>query len=82
MVESAKVDLDRAVGLAAAIGGALLGGWLGFHAAEGLAALLTAIVGATAGANLLLVALDVAEAPRTSDRRLVEEHRTPELANI
>lgn len=35
----------KAVGLAAAIGGALLGGWLGFHATEGLAALLTTIVG-------------------------------------
>ncbi|MEZ4503795.1 MAG: alpha/beta fold hydrolase [Dehalococcoidia bacterium] len=46
-------------GGAAAVGGALAGTWLGFHAVEGLLALLTSIVGATAGANLALIALDV-----------------------
>jgi pimeloyl-ACP methyl ester carboxylesterase len=49
-----------ATGFAAAAGGALVGGWLGFHAIDGAFALFTAIVGATVGANLLLVGLDVA----------------------
>ena len=50
----------KTTGFAAAAGGALLGAWLGFHATEGLLALLTAIVGAAVGANLLLLALDIA----------------------
>jgi pimeloyl-ACP methyl ester carboxylesterase len=60
----AWVDRDwsattRLTGLAAAAGGAVLGGWLGFQAAGDLSALLTTIVGAIAGANLLLLALDI-----------------------
>jgi hypothetical protein len=51
----------RTIGFAAAMGGALIGAWLGFHAAEGLVALLTAIVGSIAGANLLLLVLDISE---------------------
>jgi len=47
-------------GLAMATGGAILGARLGFNAAEDLVALLTAIVGAIAGANLLLLSLDIA----------------------
>jgi hypothetical protein len=47
-------------GFAAAAAGALAGAWLGFHATGDLVALLTAIVGATAGANLILLALDIA----------------------
>jgi hypothetical protein len=43
------------------MGGALLGAWLGFHATQGLPALLTTIVGAIAGANLLLLVLDLSE---------------------
>jgi len=50
---------DTRIGLAAAAGGALLGAWLGFHVASGLLALLTAIAGAVAGANLLLILLDM-----------------------
>jgi len=50
---------NGATGLAAAVGGALLGGWLGFHAAGGLLALATTIVAATAGANLTLIWLDI-----------------------
>lgn len=50
----------RATGFAAALGGALVGGWLGFDVAAGLAALLTTIAGAAVGANLALVLLDVA----------------------
>jgi pimeloyl-ACP methyl ester carboxylesterase len=51
----------KTTGFAAAIGGALLGAWLGFNATEGLAALLTAIVGAAVAANLLLLILDVSD---------------------
>ena len=40
----------------------LVGAWLGFHATADLAALLTAIVGAIAGANLTLILLDAAQA--------------------
>jgi hypothetical protein len=36
------------------------GAWLGFHATEGLFALITAIVGAAVGGNLILLALDIA----------------------
>jgi pimeloyl-ACP methyl ester carboxylesterase len=65
-------------GFAAAMVGALGGAWLGFSATAGLAALVTAIAGATAGANLILIVLDMARerrvrpakspAPRTSPR--------------
>jgi hypothetical protein len=57
------------VGLAGAVGGALLGAWLGFHATEGLAALLTTIAGSIAGANLLLLVLDLSEDRHRRDRR-------------
>jgi pimeloyl-ACP methyl ester carboxylesterase len=50
----------KATGFAAAIGGALVGAWLGFHATEGLLALITAIVGAAVGGNLTLLGLDIA----------------------
>jgi hypothetical protein len=56
----------RAAGFAAAVAAALLGAWLGLHAAAGLLALPTAIVGAIAAANLILLLRDIA-----SDR----EHR-------
>ena len=49
----------RSSGFAAAAAGALVGAWLGFNATEGLVALLTTIVGAVAGANLILLALDI-----------------------
>jgi pimeloyl-ACP methyl ester carboxylesterase len=52
-------DRNRTAGIVAATTGALLGGWLGFHATADLAALLTTIAGAVAGANLLLLALDI-----------------------
>ena len=56
----------KATGFAAALAGALLGAWLGFHATTGLLALITAIVGATAGANLTLILLDMARAKATA----------------
>jgi pimeloyl-ACP methyl ester carboxylesterase len=52
-------DNPKLLGFAAAIAGAVAGAWLGFHASTGLLALLTAILGATVGANLTLIVLDV-----------------------
>ncbi len=62
---------SKGFGLAAAVAGGLVGAWLGFHAADDLVALLTAIVGATAGANLVLIALDV-----TRERAVATGHET------
>jgi pimeloyl-ACP methyl ester carboxylesterase len=53
---SAKTKLGGVLG---AMGGALAGAWLGFLATAGLLALVTAIVGAAVGANLVLVGLDL-----------------------
>jgi pimeloyl-ACP methyl ester carboxylesterase len=50
----------KATGFAATVGGALVGAWLGFHASEGLLALITAIAGAAVGGNLTLLGLDIA----------------------
>ena len=47
------------LGGVAAAGGGLAGAWLGFHATDGLLSLITTIVGATVGANLILLALDI-----------------------
>ena len=53
------VDRPRLAGLACAIAGAQLGAWFGFAVAASPFALLTAVVGAVAGTNLLLVAGDI-----------------------
>jgi pimeloyl-ACP methyl ester carboxylesterase len=58
----------KATGVAAAVGGALVGGWLGFNATEGLLALITTIVGATVGSNLILLVLDIAWDRQARDR--------------
>ena len=58
----------KTIGFAAAIGGALLGAWLGFLAAADLLALLTAIGGAIAGSNLALILLDMAWSRQARDR--------------
>ena len=50
-------------GLAVAVSGALIGAWLGFNVTDagfGFLAPFVAIVGATAGANLTLILLDIA----------------------
>jgi hypothetical protein len=47
-------------GLAAALGGGLVGAWLGFHAVPGLPAVLATIAGAAAGANLTVILLGAA----------------------
>jgi pimeloyl-ACP methyl ester carboxylesterase len=57
----------KLTGFVAGVGGALLGAWVGFHAATDLLALVTAILGAIAAANLALVVLDVVR-----ERRAVE----------
>jgi hypothetical protein len=48
------------MGFAAAAGGALVGAWLGFNVKPGLYAPLLAIAGAAIGANLAVLALDIA----------------------
>ena len=53
---SARTKKTRFVVVA---GGALVGAWLGFNATNGPAAVLTAMVGATVGANLALIVLDI-----------------------
>jgi hypothetical protein len=67
----------RTVGFAAAVGGALIGGWLGFNATTGFAALLTTIAGAAAGANLTLLALDIAWDRSAHDLAAVEASHRP-----
>jgi hypothetical protein len=72
----AWVNRDRqsnanTIGFAVAVGGGLVGAWLGFNAASGLISLITAIVGATVGANLILLALDISWDRQARDR--VEE---------
>jgi pimeloyl-ACP methyl ester carboxylesterase len=58
----------KTTGFAAAAGGALVGAWLGFNVSVGLAALITTIVGAAVGANLTLLALDIAWDRQERDR--------------
>jgi pimeloyl-ACP methyl ester carboxylesterase len=53
---------SKAVGFTAAAAGALAGAWLGFHAAVDMLALVTAIAGSIAGANLALILLDMSRA--------------------
>ena len=60
--------MTKGVGLAAAAGGALLGAWLGFNATGVGLSILTAIVGAAAGANLLLLALEIVWDRQRHDR--------------
>jgi pimeloyl-ACP methyl ester carboxylesterase len=50
----------KIIGFVAATAGALAGAWLGFKAVTGLLALITAIVGAAAGANLTVILVDIA----------------------
>jgi hypothetical protein len=58
----------KGLGVAAAVAGALLGAGFGFHVAAGFIALVTAILGAVAGGNLLLILLDMARAGSADDR--------------
>jgi pimeloyl-ACP methyl ester carboxylesterase len=58
----------KLTGFAAAVAAGLVGAWLGFHATADLLALVTAIVGACAGANLVLVLLDIGWDRQTQGR--------------
>ena len=58
----------RTAGLVVAATGALVGASLGFHATTGLLALITAIVGAAAGANLTVIGFDIARERSARDR--------------
>ena len=49
----------KLMGFVAGVGGALLGAWLGFHAATDLLALVTSILGAIAVSDLALILLNV-----------------------
>jgi hypothetical protein len=64
----------KATGLVAVAAGALVGAWLGFHATTDMLALVTAIAGAAAGANLALITLDI-----TWDRRARDRFAAPEV---
>jgi pimeloyl-ACP methyl ester carboxylesterase len=68
----------KRTGLAAAAAGTLIGAWLGFHATEDLAALLATIAGATAGANLALIALDIRRDRQARDRTAPRPQKTRE----
>ena len=46
-------------GFSGALAGALVGAWLGFHAGSGLLAVISTIVGAAVGANLILLVRDI-----------------------
>jgi pimeloyl-ACP methyl ester carboxylesterase len=59
-VQRAWSGQTKIAGFAAAAAGALVGAWLGFNATADLLALVTAIVGAAAGANVTLILVDIA----------------------
>jgi hypothetical protein len=54
---------SRRFGLTGSLAGALTGAWLGYHAGTGLLAVITTIVGAALGANLVLIVRDVVRRP-------------------
>jgi pimeloyl-ACP methyl ester carboxylesterase len=68
----------KAIGFAAALGGALVGAWLGFHTTEGLLALITAIAGATVGGNVTLLGLDIAWDRQVRERFAANDRETVE----
>ncbi|MGE5273491.1 MAG: alpha/beta fold hydrolase [Verrucomicrobiota bacterium] len=62
-------SLPRRFGLTGSLAGALVGAWLGYQAGTGLLAVITTIVGAALGANLVLIALDIVRRPAVVDAR-------------
>ena len=68
----------KAMGFAAAAGGALVGAWLGFNVTSGLFAPFLAIVGAAVGANLTVLALDIAWDRQVRDRFAADAIEIPE----
>jgi hypothetical protein len=72
---------SKLAGLVAAFAGAFAGTWLGIHAAEDLLALVTGIAGGVAGANLLLILLDMSRAGgRESPATAAADARRPTVA--
>ena len=67
----------KAVGAAAALGGALVGGWLGFNTTTDMLALITTIAGAAAGSNLAVILLDIAWDRQGRDRSAVATATEP-----
>ncbi len=67
----------KTAGFVAAAAGALVGAWLGFNATTGLLALVTTIVGATAGANLSLIVLDMTRERSTRNPVICGESGEP-----
>jgi pimeloyl-ACP methyl ester carboxylesterase len=59
----------RAAGFAAAVGGSLAGGWCGYRSVTGMLSLPAAVAGAAIGANLMLIALDIARDAAVERRR-------------
>jgi pimeloyl-ACP methyl ester carboxylesterase len=70
----------KTAGITAAAAGALAGAWLGFHATTGLLAVITTIVGATVGANLILLVHDITR--DRSTRALAATTPTPALTTL
>ena len=58
----------RTIGFWGATAGALVGAWLGFQATTGLLAVITTIIGAAVGANLVVLALDISWGRQVRDR--------------
>ena len=58
----------KTTGFAVAVAAGHVGSWLGFQAGTDLLALVTAIVGAVAGANLALILLDISSARQPRER--------------
>jgi pimeloyl-ACP methyl ester carboxylesterase len=78
----AWVDRDwsartKTAGLLAAMAGALIGASLGFNATAGLFALITTFVGATAGANLAMIVLDMTRERSGRVMRVDDDLPTP-----
>jgi pimeloyl-ACP methyl ester carboxylesterase len=72
----------KATGFAAAAGGALVGAWLGFNVTPGLFAPLLAIVGAAVGANLTVLALDIAWDRQVRDCFAADAEEIPEARPV
>jgi hypothetical protein len=68
----------KAMGFAAAAGGALVGAWLGFNVTSGPFAPFLAIAGAAVGANLTVLALDIAWDRQVRDRFAADAIEIPE----
>ncbi len=67
-------------GLLTAMAGALLGGWLGYNTIEGFPSIITVIIGAAVGANLLLILGDIYR-DRRAARSQALRHRPLQAEN-